>query len=69
MKTIIKSNPVRSFFVLTFAFTWLWWGLVYVLHLSMAVGYVPFLLGASGPTLMAFLVTGLSGGRQAVKDL
>jgi hypothetical protein len=69
MKSIIKSKPVITFFVLTFVFTWLWWGLVYVLHLSMSAGYVPFLIGASGPSLMAFFVTSVTGGREAVNEL
>jgi membrane protease YdiL (CAAX protease family) len=69
MKSIIKSKPVLSFIVLTFIFTWLWWGLIYITHLSMTAGYAPFLIGASGPTLMAFFVTGVTGGRQAVNAL
>ena len=58
-----------AFFVLTFAFTWLWWGLVYILNLSMTTGYVPFLIGASGPTIMAFVVSAVGGGKPAVKAL
>jgi hypothetical protein len=69
LKTLIKLNPIMSFFVLTFAFTWLWWGLVFVLNLSMAAGYIPFLIGASGPTVMAFVVSAINGGRQDVKAL
>ena len=69
MKTLIKSNPLVSFFILTFAFTWLWWGLVFVLHLPMTTGYVPFLIGASGPTVMAFVVSAICGGRQDVRAL
>ena len=69
MKTLIKSNPLASFIVLTFVFTWVWWGLVIVLHLSMTTGYIPFLIGAFGPTTMAFVVSGITGGRQDVKAL
>ena len=69
MKKLIGSHPVISFFVLTFAFTWFWWGLVLVLHLSMTAGYIPFIIGAAGPSLMAFLVTALTGGKQDVRIL
>jgi membrane protease YdiL (CAAX protease family) len=69
MKTLIKSKPILSFFVLTFAFTWLWWGLVYALQLPLAAGYVPFLIGAAGPSLMAFAVSAAVGGRQEVETL
>lgn len=69
MRSMIRSYPVISFFVLTFAFTWVLWGLVIVLHLPMSAGYVPFLMGASGPSLVAFLITGITGGRQAVNSL
>ncbi len=69
MKTFIKSNPVLSFFVLTFGFTWLFWGLIYVLNLSMGAGYLPFVIGAAGPSLMAFVVSAVCGGREEVKSL
>ncbi len=69
MKTLIKSHPLVSFFVLTFGFTWLCWGLVYAFRLSMTAGYVPFLIGAAGPSLMAFVVSAVSGGRPAVSAL
>jgi membrane protease YdiL (CAAX protease family) len=69
LKTIIKSNPLAAFFVLTFAFTWVLWGSAIVLHLSMTGGYLPFLIGASGPTVMAFVVSAITGGRQDVKTL
>ena len=69
MKALIKSFPITSFFGLTFAFTWFWWGLVYALNLSMSAGYIPFLIGAAGPTLMAFVVSAVYGGRQEVGAL
>jgi hypothetical protein len=35
----------------------------------MAAGYLPFLIGAAGPSLMAFVVSAVSGGRQEVTAL
>jgi len=64
MKTIIKSNPIISFFVLTFVFTWSFWGLTYVLHLSAGTGYLPFLIGAAGPSLMGFAISAICGGEE-----
>jgi len=69
MKTLIKSNPILSFFILTFVFTWLCWGLIILLGLPMAAGYVPFLLGAAGPSIMAFVVSAICGGRPEVAGL
>jgi membrane protease YdiL (CAAX protease family) len=69
MKTLIKTHPVLFFFMMTFAFTWLLWGSIYALHLSSAVGYLPFLVGAAGPSIMAFAVSAIIGGKQEVRDL
>jgi membrane protease YdiL (CAAX protease family) len=69
MKTFIKSHPVPAFFLMTFAFTWLVWGLIYAMHLSSAVGYIPFLLGAAGPSIMAFAISAIIGGKQEIKNL
>jgi membrane protease YdiL (CAAX protease family) len=69
MKVFVKSHPVISFIVLTFGFTWLFWGLVYGLRLSMGAGYLPFLIGAAGPSLMAFVVSAIRGGREEVRSL
>ena len=69
MKAIVKSHPVISFFVLTFGFTWLFWGSVYGLNLSLGPGYLPFIMGAAGPSLMAFVVSAICGGREEVRSL
>jgi len=69
MKTFIRSNPLPSFFLMTFAFTWIVWFSIYALHLSSTAGYLPFLLGAAGPSLMAFAVSAIIGGKQEVKNL
>jgi len=69
MKAFIRSHPVLSFFLMTYAFTWLLWGAIYVLHLSSATGYLPFLLGAAGPSLMAFAISAIVGGKQEIRDL
>ena len=69
VKTLIRSNPLLSFFLMTFAFTWLLWISIYALHLSSAAGYLPFLLGAAGPSLMAFAVSAIIGGKQEVRNL
>jgi CAAX protease family protein len=69
MKAYIKSNPVVSFFVLTFGFTWLFWGLIYTLNLPMGAGYFPFVIGAAGPSLMAFVVSAACGGKEEAKSL
>jgi membrane protease YdiL (CAAX protease family) len=69
VKTLIKSTPVLSFFLLTFAFTWLLWISIYAFHISSAAGYLPFLLGAAGPSLMAFAVSAIIGGKQEVGNL
>ena len=69
MKTFIKANPLISFFLMTFAFTWLFWLSIYVLHLSSTAGYLPFLIGAAGPSLMAFAVSAIIDGKGEVRNL
>lgn len=44
------------FFLLTFLFSWGWWGLWKALHMSVPL----FLVGTAGPTVAAFVVLGVT---------
>jgi membrane protease YdiL (CAAX protease family) len=69
MKSFIRWHPIPIFFLMTFIFTWLLWFLIFALHLSSGVGYIPFLVGAAGPSLMAFAISAIIGGKQGIVDL
>jgi membrane protease YdiL (CAAX protease family) len=69
LKAVVKSHPLASFLLMTFACSWSLWGAIYVLDLSGAPGYMLFLLGASSPSLMAFATSAVIGGRQETRAL
>lgn len=58
-------HPVIFFFLLSYAFSWIWWGLWTYLRLPIPL----FLVGTAGPTVAAFVVLAITSGKPAVLRL
>lgn len=66
--------PLVSFFLLTFAWSWLVWVPLALVQAGQPVTNIPLvlavvLLGACGPNMVAIILTALSGGKQGVGAL
>jgi membrane protease YdiL (CAAX protease family) len=61
----LARHPLVFFFLLSFAFSWVWWGLWKALQLPTPL----FLVGTAGPTVSAFVVLTITSGRPAVLRL
>src|SRR5215207_583779 len=66
IKAFIKSYPVLSYFVLTFAISW---GGMLLVILAGGSGGIPMLAWVAGPPIAGILLTGLLYGRAGFRDL
>lgn len=70
----MKRHPLVTYFVLAFVISWLVWGILGVAPMRgwLDVQIQPDVLlglGASGPILAAFIVTGITGGGVGTREL
>src|SRR5215207_5062823 len=66
IKAFIKSYPVLTYFVLTFAISW---GGMLLVILAGGSGGIPMLAWVAGPPIAGILLTGLLYGRAGFRDL
>ncbi len=67
---LIRRYPIPAFFVIAYAFSWAIGGLLIARHHGLInVPQWLHYLSAFGPAMAALIVTGLSGGRPALRDL
>ena len=76
LKSIIKQHPVASFFVLSYAISWVFWApavlyIKLVLPTDQVPGWlmIPNLVGSWGPFFAALAMTGILEGKPGVKKL
>jgi uncharacterized protein len=79
IKALLARYPLGSFFVMTYAFTWLVWspwvlgqdgaGLLPINISQTASGYLNATAILAGPTLSAFIMTATTEGREGVRRL
>lgn len=62
---LFARYPLVFFFLLSFVFTWGYFGLFWALQLPAAL----LLLGAAGPTVSAFLILAITSGKPGVLRL
>jgi uncharacterized protein len=62
---LLARHQLVSFFLLTFVFSWVYWGLWKALQLPESL----FVVGAAGPTVSAFIVLAITSGKPAVLGL
>jgi uncharacterized protein len=62
---LLARHPLVSFFLLTFVFSWVYWGLWKALQLPESL----FVVGAAGPTVSAFIVLAITSGKPGVLGL
>jgi membrane protease YdiL (CAAX protease family) len=62
---VLARHPLVSFFLLTFLFSWGWWGLWKALQMPTPLIYVR----TAGPTIAAFVVLAITSGRPGVLGL
>jgi membrane protease YdiL (CAAX protease family) len=62
---VLARHPLVFFFLLTFLFSWVWWGLWKALQLPVPL----FLVGTAEPTVSAFAVLAITSGRPGVLRL
>jgi uncharacterized protein len=62
---VLARHPLVFFFLLSFVFSWVYWGLWKALQLPDSL----FVVGAAGPTLSAFIVLAITSGMPAVLRL
>ena len=62
---VLARHPLVFFFVLTFVFSWGWWGLWQALQMPTPLIYVR----TAGPTIAAFVVLAIISGRPGVLRL
>jgi membrane protease YdiL (CAAX protease family) len=62
---LIARHPLVFFFLLSFVFSWVWWGLCKALQLPTPLPMV----GTAGPTVSAFVVLAITSGKPAVLRL
>lgn len=68
MKTTVKRRQPRKFFLMTFLFSWLVWGMMIIFPPADNF-FVPLLfLGAFGPSVIALFLVSLEGGIQSLKE-
>jgi hypothetical protein len=78
LKGLLTRHPLVSFFAMAYALTWLAWSPWYLSKAG--VGLLPYdgdsisdylntVALALGPTLSAFIMTGVTGGRDGVRRL
>jgi uncharacterized protein len=78
LKDLLTRHPLVSFFALAYALTWLAWSPWYLSEAG--IGLLPYdgdsisdylnpVALALGPTLSAFIMTGVTGGRDGVRRL
>ncbi len=66
--TTVKRRHPRKFFLMTFLFSWLVWGMMMIVPPADNF-FVPLLfLGAFGPSIVALFLVFLEGGNQALKE-
>ena len=67
---LARRRPLVSYFVVAYAFAWAWWVPLALMHRLVVVGARPtHFPGLLGPLLAAFVVVGLTLGREGVVDL
>ena len=62
---LLARHPLVFFFLLSFVFTWGYFGLFWALQLPADL----LLLGAAGPTISAFLILAITSGKPGVLRL
>jgi hypothetical protein len=73
----IKRHPVSSFFALAFAYSWIWWGLLFVVapkgleagRAEMGALALYGLFGATGSSVASIAVTRIVDGRDGLQTL
>jgi hypothetical protein len=72
---LVKHSPLLAFFVLAYAFSWIFWLLMIVFAVVFQIRYDAYawpmlwLMGLWGPSLSALVVTGIEGGKVGVRAL
>ncbi len=67
---LIRRRPLVCYFALAYAFAWGWWLPLAFAHRIVVVGMTPtHFPGLLGPLLAAFIVTGVTRGRDGIVDL
>lgn len=69
--TAVRSYPFASYFTLTFIITWTIWAPLVANAHGVRFPLLPYhhYLGALGPIIAAFIVTGIGGWRSGLSDL
>ena len=70
MKKLIQSNPVVSFVVITFFYSWTLWLLMILSNKHLLPFYFPTnFLGSFGPAVGALIVTAFISGKSGIKEI
>ncbi len=67
---VIKNNPLSSFFVLAYLFSWTFWiflSLVGGISITSPLGFLLLTLGGLGPFVSAAIISGLTGALKELK--
>jgi len=74
--SIMRHHPLASYFLLTFALTWLGWAPIMLAQGNGGLGLLPFhapstlfLIGGFGPCASGFIMSALTHGKAGVRDL
>jgi membrane protease YdiL (CAAX protease family) len=75
--SVIKHHPVSAFFALAFAYSWIWWGVLFVVapkgfeagRAEMGVLALYGLFGATGSTVASIVTTRIVDGRDGLRAL
>ncbi len=67
ISSLIKRRPLVSFYVLTFAISWLVWSPLVIRRATSPSAVLVIMAGAFGPLLAAWLVTAIVSGREGVR--
>ncbi len=62
MKTFLKSRPILSFILITFAITFFFWFLPVMIELPKDIGLATMLLGGCGPLIAGYILTLINSG-------
>jgi len=73
----IKRHPVSSFFALAFVYSWIWWGILFVVapkgfetgRAEMGALALYALFGATGSTVASIVITRIFDGRDGLRAL
>ncbi len=77
VKGLIRHRPTSSFFVLAFAYSWIWWGVLFVVapkgfeagRAEMGALALYGLFGATGSSVASIVITRIVDGRDGLRAL